>query len=93
MGPALYGVFQEVGLPAPAMHMEAALGSDANFTGLVSDLLVTVRPLAQQHDVSLEELGDLDTLSDRIHAEVAASKTVVSIVSLVGAWSRKPIDA
>jgi hypothetical protein len=46
--------------------------------------------LAQQHDVSLEALGDFDTLPDRIQAEVAASNTVVSFVPLVGVWARKP---
>jgi ubiquinone/menaquinone biosynthesis C-methylase UbiE len=90
MGPTLYGVFQEVGLPAPTMHMETPLGSDADFTRLPCDVLGSLRPLAQQHDVSLEALGDFDTLPDRIQAEVAASNTVVSFVPLVGVWARKP---
>jgi SAM-dependent methyltransferase len=90
MGPALYRIFQEIGLPAPTMHMETLLGSDEDFTRLVSDLIGSVGPLAQQHNVSLETLGDLDTLSDRIQAEVAASNTVVSFVPIIGAWSRKP---
>jgi ubiquinone/menaquinone biosynthesis C-methylase UbiE len=93
MGPALYRVFQEVGLPAPAMHMETALGSDADFTRLIHGLLRSVRPLALQHNVSLEMLGDFETLPERIQAEVAALNTVVSFVPMVGAWSRKPIDA
>lgn len=92
MGPALYRIFQEVGLPAPTMHMDTPLGSDANFTGLICDLLTSVQPLARQHNVSLAVLGDLDTLSDRIHAEVKASNTVVSFVSMVGAWAPKPRD-
>ena len=90
MGPNLYHIFQEVGLPAPAMHMETPMGSDANFTGLICDLITSVRPLAQQHNVSLDALGHLDTLSDRIHAEVMASNAVVSFVPLVGVWARKP---
>jgi 2-polyprenyl-3-methyl-5-hydroxy-6-metoxy-1,4-benzoquinol methylase len=91
MGIALYHIFQEVGLPAPAMHMETLLGSDANLTSLICDLLSSMRPLIQQHDVSLEALGNLESLSDRIQAEVVASKTVVSYVPLVGAWARKPM--
>ncbi len=35
MGIALYRMFQEVGLPTPAMHIETPLGSDANFTSLI----------------------------------------------------------
>ena len=57
MGLALYPVFQEVGLPAPKMHLEMPLGSDADFIRLTSDLLCSLRPLAEQHGVSLEELG------------------------------------
>ena len=92
MGPALYRIFQEVGLPAPTMHMETPLGSDADFTGLICDLIGSVRPLAEQHDVSLDALGNLDTLSDRIHTEVTSSNTVVSFVPLVSVWSHKPMD-
>ena len=91
MGLALYRVFQEAGLPAPKMHLEMPLGSDTDFIRLTSDLLCSLRPLAEQHKVSLKELGDLDALPDRICAEVAAANTVVSLIAVVGAWSRKPI--
>jgi ubiquinone/menaquinone biosynthesis C-methylase UbiE len=91
MGLDLYRVFQEAGLPAPSMNMETPLGCDAEFTGLVSHLIASMQPLAEQHGVPLEPLGDLDSLPARIHAEVAASNSVVSFVSLVGVWSRKPI--
>ena len=92
MGLSLHRLFQEVGLPAPAMHMEIPLGSDADFTGLTYGLLGSLRPMAQQHNVSLEDLGDFDTIPDRIQAEIAAAETVVSFVAIVGAWSRKPTD-
>jgi len=90
MGPALYRAFQEAGLPSPKMHLEIPLGNDADFIRLTSDLLYSLRPLAEQHKVSLRELGDLHTLADRISAEVAEANTVVSLIALVGAWSRKP---
>lgn len=92
MGVLLYRVFQEAGLPAPAMHMETPLGNDAAFMSLMCDLLSSVRPLIQQRNISLEALGNLDTLSDRIQAEVVASNTVVSFVPLVGVWARKPMS-
>jgi len=90
MGFALHRMFQDVGLPAPDLQVEVPLGSDANLTSLLCDLIHSVRPLAQQHHVSLDDLGDLDTLSDRIQADVAASNRVVSFVPLVGVWARKP---
>jgi len=90
MGLTLYRAFQEAGLPAPKMHLEMPLGNDADFIRLTSDLLCSLRPLAEQHNVSLQELGDLETLPDRIRAEVAAANTVVSLIGVVSAWSRKP---
>ena len=93
MGPTLYRAFQEAGLPSPKMHLEMPLGNDADFIRLTSDLLYSLRPLAEQHKVSLRELGDLHTLADRISAEVAEANTVVSLIALVGAWSRTPATA
>ncbi len=90
MGLALYRAFQEAGLPAPTMHMEMLLGSDPDFTRWISDLLCSLRPQIQQFGLSLEKLGDLDTLQGRLQAEVAASNTVVTWPAYVEVWSRKP---
>ena len=89
MGPDLYRVFQEAGLPAPVMHMEIPLGSEAAFTRIFCEILLSLRPRAQKNGVSLETLGDLATLRERVQAEVAASNSVVSFLPLVGALSRK----
>jgi hypothetical protein len=90
MGPELYRLFPEVGLPAPNMHVEMALGSDAEFSGLICDLLSSVRALAEHHQVSLKDLGDLETLSQRVQAEIAQANTMVSFVPMVGVWAKKP---
>ena len=90
MGFDLYRLFQDVGLPAPHVHLDMPLGGDANVSGIIADLLSSVRPLADQHKVPLADVGDLDTLADRVHAEIVAANTVVSIVPIVSAWSRRP---
>ena len=90
MGLDLFRIFQEVGLPAPSMHMELLLGSDAESTGIILDVLGSLRPLARQHNVSVDALGDFDTLTKRVQVELAAANTVVSFIPLVGSWSRKP---
>jgi SAM-dependent methyltransferase len=90
MGPELFHLFQRAGLPAPAMKMEIPLGHDEEFCGLLCCLVWSVQALARQHGVSLEGLGDLDTLPARVHEEVSAANSVVSFVPLVGVWSRKP---
>ena len=90
IGLALNQIFQEVGLPAPTMRMEILLGSDPGFTRWTYDLICSLRPQIQKYNVSLEPLGDFDTLPGRLQSEVAASKSVVPFVALVGAWSHKP---
>jgi len=90
MGPDLYRIFQEIGLPAPAMRIETIMGSDAEFTGLITDLIDSVQPLARLHNVSLESLGDFNTLAERVQAEVVASNTAVCFVPIIGTWARKP---
>jgi len=81
-------MFQEAGLPAPAMLLEMPLGSDPDFTRLVYDLIHSLRPHIQPRD--LETLGDFDTLRQRLEAEVTASQSVVPYMALVGTWCSKP---
>jgi len=92
IGLALYRIFKEAGLPAPAMRMEIPLGSDSEFTRWIYDLLCSLRSQIPQHDSALQTLGDFETLPVRIQAEVAASETVVPFIALVGAWSHRPTD-
>jgi len=90
LGPSLYGVFREAGLPAPTMRLEMPLGKDQDFARWFYDIICTLRPQIQQLDLSLEPLGNLDTLIERLQAEAAASNTVASWLAPIGAWSRKP---
>src|SRR5215467_3295630 len=59
-------------------------------SGLPLTCYAVCNPLAEKHKVSLKELRNLDTLPDRIYAEATAANTVVSLIAVVGAWSRKP---
>jgi hypothetical protein len=90
IGLAQFRFFQEAGLPVPTMRMEMLLGSDPDFTRWIYDLLCSLRPQIQRLNLSVDKLGNFATLPERLQAEVAASKTVVPFVALVGAWSRKP---
>ena len=90
IGIELNQFFQEAALPPPAMRMEMPLGCDPDLTRWTHDLLCSLLPQIQRQNLSLEGIGDFSTLPERIQAEVAAAKTVVPFVALVGAWSRKP---
>jgi len=92
MGLYLYAAFQQAGLPAPAMRMETLLGGDTDCAQMPVDILRSVCPLAQRHNVSLEGLGDLETLADRIYAEVTRLNTVMNVIPIVSAWVRKQAD-
>jgi ubiquinone/menaquinone biosynthesis C-methylase UbiE len=86
VGPALSRVFQEAGLPAPSTHTDTLVGAEQ----WMPDCLHSLRPQMTQLNLSLEPLGDFETLSERLHAEVKAFNTTTPLPDLVSAWSRKP---
>jgi SAM-dependent methyltransferase len=85
IGLALYQMFQAAGLPAPAMRMEIPLGNDRDFVCWMHDVLCSLRPQIEQHNLSLESLGDFDSLSERLQGEIAAAHTVAPWMALIGA--------
>ena len=89
MGLALYGIFQEVGLPAPTMQMEVPLGDDPDFIRWIYDVMCSLRPQIERLNLSLRKLGDFDTLQERLQKEVAASNGVTSWMAVLGAWAFK----
>jgi SAM-dependent methyltransferase len=89
----LFRAFAEAGLPAPSMWMEIPMGGDSFFAGWVYDLLCSVRPQMQQHNLSCEALGNFETLRERLDAELVALKSPGACIGLVGAWSRVPASS
>ena len=92
MGPELLGAFQDAGLPAPSMRLEIPLGNDPDFTRWVYDSVCSSLPHAKQLSVSIEPLGDIETLRERLQNEVAASNSVVPWLGFVSAWCRTPTN-
>jgi SAM-dependent methyltransferase len=90
MGPTLHRIFEDAGLPAPAMRAEIPLGSDPEFARWLSDVLHSLRPQIERLRLSAGDVGDLDTLAQRLHAEAKTVRTAMPSVGLVGAWSQKP---
>jgi ubiquinone/menaquinone biosynthesis C-methylase UbiE len=86
MGPALSRTFQEAGLPAPSTRRDILIGSEP----WLPDCLHSVRPRMEQLKISMERLGDFETLSERLREEVKAFKTTTPLPDLISAWSRKP---
>ncbi len=88
MGPVLSEIFQQAGLPAPSMRTDTLLGADE----WMVDVLHSLRPQFLQFNLPFESLGDFDTLSERLKAELVASNAVAPLPALVSAWSRKPTN-
>jgi len=92
MGLALCRTFQQAGLPPPTLQMEIPLGDNPAAALWIYDLFCTLLTQMRQLNLSLEGLGDVDTLLERIQSEVDRSKNPVPCVALIGAWSRRPAN-
>lgn len=88
MGPALPSVFRNAGLPAPTMTSTTLLGNAPDLTKWLVDILYVLE--AQMHDlgISRTRIGDIDTLSTRLLAELSSSRGVVGGPDLVGGWAK-----
>lgn len=89
MGPELFAVFNDAELPAPRMRLYMELGHDPAFTRWLADSLRSTRPHFGRLRISIDPLGDLDTLQDRLQAEVASARTVVPWLPMVGAYAHR----
>jgi SAM-dependent methyltransferase len=91
IGLALHRMFRQAGLPAPTLRVEVPLGSDARFTKRIVDGLTILRPRAAELGLRPERVGDLNTLAERLDAELAKADGVIPYgVGLVAAWTRIP---
>ncbi len=85
LAPKLLELFREAGIPAPSIRTDILVGAEE----WMPDVLQSIRPQVKRFNLSTESLGDLDTLSRRLRAEVAAAKGHTPLPSVVSAWSRK----
>lgn len=83
--------FQEIGLPPPELRLETPIGYDVETRRWVYDLFCTLHQRIEDLGISSASVGDLDTLSGRLDAELDATRSYAACIGLIGAWSRKPI--
>jgi len=89
MGAELYHTFVAAGLCAPMVRLELPMGKEPYLAQWYHDTLYSLLPQAEQLQMPIESLGTLDTLAQRLQAEVEESKTVACWFASVGAWCRK----
>jgi SAM-dependent methyltransferase len=85
MGNALPYVFEAAGLPAPSLRVDSLVGSES----WLPDCLDSLLPRMVELGLSLEPLGDLDTVHERLRGEVPAFNASTPLASIVSAWSRR----
>jgi SAM-dependent methyltransferase len=89
-----YGrLFHAAGLPAPTVNIELLLSGGADFPRGLHDLLLSLRPTILQYGLPTKQLGDFDTLRQRLEIEAAQSHRLVGYGGAIGARSRTPAVA
>jgi ubiquinone/menaquinone biosynthesis C-methylase UbiE len=92
MGLHLFPLFAEAGLPVPEMHLDAAVGGGPEWAGYeyMASLIRTLLPRIVQFGIATPEEVGVDTLAERLRAEVVGRQGVVTTWSFITAWARKP---
>ena len=91
MGVKLHATFVAAGLPGPSMRLQALIAGGAGSRDLVlfnTDLVETLAPEMQRLGVATAQEIGIETLADRITAEVVARGSVIVGRSEVCAWCR-----
>jgi SAM-dependent methyltransferase len=92
MGIKLHASFLAAGLAAPAMRLEAFIGGGATAADYLrfaaADLIGSVVPELVRLGVATVAEVDIDTLHERMLAEVIANGSVIVGRSEIGAWTR-----
>ena len=90
MGPKLFGTFLAAGLPAPQVRRDAPVGGGSGWPGYgyVADTVRSLLPfLVRVGAVKREEVA-IETLEDRLRAEVVGQDGIQFLPAIVGAWAR-----
>jgi len=90
MGTGLYAIFLDAGLPEPLMKAEAGVGSPMAGLPFTMNLLRSTRETIIREGIAPAEDVDPDVVEQRLRAEYAELRTVVTGGFEVRAWARKP---
>ena len=91
MGMKLYSEFLKVGLPAPEIRYEAAIGGGPSWVGYewFAGSLRSVLPLIIKFGIATAEEVEIETLEERLREELVNQGGVARLPALVSAWTRK----
>ncbi len=94
-GHRLVQIFQAAGLPAPQMilHARVERGPDSPIYDLGVQMTRTMLPLMERTGVATAQEVGLETLAERMRAEVVALDATLIFPALIGVWTRKPLTS
>ena len=92
MGMDLYKAFVDAGLPEPTLHFEAPMGGPENWAGYeyLANSFQSLVPLMEAYGIATADEVDVDTLAERIQAEVAAAKRPIMLPPHITAHASLP---
>ena len=92
LGPELYSVFVDAGLPGPSMRMDAVIGGrpDCPAFELTAEVTRSLLPAMEKLKIATAKEVDIANLVGHMRDEVVGARGVVLSPALIGAWSRKP---
>lgn len=92
MGLDLYATFVDAGLPEPSLQYSAPLGGPETWIGyqFIANAFRSILPLLERFEIATAEDIDLDTLAQRLRAEVVASKRPLMLPPHITAWAQLP---
>ena len=85
----LYRGFIAAGLHAPQLRVELPVGNSPEFRSLLPDLLAALMPNIVSKGLSIDHLGDLNTLRDRLDKELDSQNSFACYVALIGAFGHR----
>ena len=92
MGLDLYSTFVDAGLPEPTLQYSAPVGGPETWGGyqFIAAAFQSLLPLLERFEIATAEEVDLDTLAQRLRAEVVASKRPLILPPHITAWAQLP---
>ena len=87
MGSDLYASFVEAGLPPPRMRCDVEVGDSPDLARWTYDLVMSTFARSGTRDPRVVDLGDLETLPQRLYDEARAARTFSCGIAIFSAWS------
>ena len=92
MGLHLYRAFVDAGLPEPTLHFETPMGGPAAWPGyeFLANSIRSILPLMEAYGIATAEEVEVDTLAERLRAEVVAAKRPLLLPPHITAYAALP---